>query len=112
VAPRISLPAHFDRSDDRISLASGWLTPHLLAAAVDWESYFDGEMRLFGRATIINRPQVLAYREGQSVRFDEADIMDWCYRQSDRLVGGESMRLMLTKLPPRKARAMAAEIGL
>jgi uncharacterized protein YegJ (DUF2314 family) len=63
-------------------------------------------------ATLINRPQVLTLREGQSVSFDEADITDWCYRQSDRLVGGESMKLMLTKLSPRKARAMAAEIGL
>jgi uncharacterized protein YegJ (DUF2314 family) len=86
-----------------------------LAAGGDFEHVWlavDGNARATKRGTLLNRPHFLAARAGDSIAFSEDQIIDWCYRDNGKLVGGETMRLMLETLSPAKARKMARELGL
>jgi uncharacterized protein YegJ (DUF2314 family) len=65
-----------------------------------------------GKGRLMNRPQLLDAREGQELGFEDSQIVDWMYRENGKLIGGESLRLMIRKSPPRQARKMARLYGL
>jgi uncharacterized protein YegJ (DUF2314 family) len=58
-----------------------------------------------------NRPRDLPGRhEGDLVQFSEADITDWMFMRNGKIVGGETIRLLLKSLPKDDAAALRARM--
>jgi uncharacterized protein YegJ (DUF2314 family) len=61
------------------------------------------------RATIANEPEtVKSVTEGQRVEVPETDISDWMYWRDGKIVGNETLRVLLRKTPITGARFSTA----
>jgi uncharacterized protein YegJ (DUF2314 family) len=50
---------------------------------------------------VANRPlHIKNLAEGQTVSFDEGDIVDWMYHRNGRIMGGLSIKYLIEKMPP------------
>ena len=63
------------------------------------------------RGILMNRPSHIPFAEGQGLEFDESDITDWAFRENGKLVGGETLRVMLEKVSPAEAKKMREDMG-
>lgn len=61
---------------------------------------------------LMNRPHCLRAAEGDVLAFTDEQIVDWMYMKSGHMVGGETLRVMIRKSPPRVARRMSEAYGL
>lgn len=73
-----------------------------------WLTNIDRESdRLVG--TIDNEPQdARQVRRGQRYPFTEANVSDWMFRRNGKIVGAETLRVMLPRLPPDQAQRFRA----
>jgi uncharacterized protein YegJ (DUF2314 family) len=90
----------------KLAISDGKMTEHF------WCSDIEGNSE---RATcqIANEPQdVHTVTLGQTVDVDPAIISDWMYRKDGKIVGGQTIRVMVTKMEPDEAaqyKAMLAD---
>lgn len=60
--------------------------------------------------TIDNEPNhARQVRKGQRYTFGEGDITDWMFRRNGKIVGAETLRVMLPKMPKAQADAFRAQ---
>jgi uncharacterized protein YegJ (DUF2314 family) len=58
-----------------------------------------------------NEPRWLPGKKaGDPVEFKEVDISDWMFMRNDKIVGGETIRVLLKSLPKRDADALRARL--
>jgi uncharacterized protein YegJ (DUF2314 family) len=58
-----------------------------------------------------NQPSDLPDKnEGDQVEFKQADITDWLFIRNGKVVGGESIKLLLKSMPKEQADAMRAQM--
>jgi uncharacterized protein YegJ (DUF2314 family) len=58
-----------------------------------------------------NDPRYLPGKKaGDAVEFKEADISDWMFMRGDKIVGGETIRVLLKSLPKADAEALRARL--
>ena len=54
--------------------------------------------------TINNTPNIVAkVKLGDRIEIPETDISDWCYMRDGKMVGNETLRPLLTKIPAAEA---------
>jgi uncharacterized protein YegJ (DUF2314 family) len=69
----------------------------------------DGDGRYSGR--FANQPAYLPGQHlGETIEFVEADIADWMFMRNGKIVGGETIRLLLKSLPKLEADAIRARL--
>jgi uncharacterized protein YegJ (DUF2314 family) len=61
---------------------------------------------------LMNRPHRLRAAEGDVLPFTDEQIVDWMYMKAGHMVGGETLRVMIRKSPPKVARRMSEAYGL
>lgn len=102
---RLAAPAaNEDGFSLKLAISDGINTEHL------WCGYIEGDADK-ANCIIDNQPvyvQVVAYGEGVDV--DPADISDWLYYRDGRIVGGQTLRVMLPYLPKKEAARLAAQL--
>jgi uncharacterized protein YegJ (DUF2314 family) len=60
---------------------------------------------------LANRPQNLpGKREGDLVEFKDSDISDWTFTRNGKIVGGETIKLLLKTMPKADAEALRARM--
>jgi uncharacterized protein YegJ (DUF2314 family) len=84
-------------------------------AANDGEYIWLGDVKALGdgrySGRFANMPVYLPGQQlGELVEFGEADIADWMFLRSGRIVGGETIRLLLESLPKADADALRARL--
>ncbi len=90
----------------KVAIRDGVEEEHFLTSAVERRA--DG--RIF--ATIDNHPQfVRNVAFGQRIEVPEADISDWMFWRRGKVVGGETLRVLLGRLTPEE-RAVAGVAGI
>src|SRR5271154_1043735 len=58
-----------------------------------------------------NQPSdVPGMNEGDQVEFKQADITDWLFIRNEKVVGGETIKLLLKSMPKEQADAMRAQM--
>ena len=57
-----------------------------------------------------NQPSDLPGNEGDQVEFKQADIADWLFIRNGKVVGAETMKLLLKSMPKEQADAMRAQM--
>ena len=58
-----------------------------------------------------NQPRGIAgMNQGDQAEFEQADITDWLFIRNEKVVGGESIKLLLRSMPKEKADAMRARM--
>jgi uncharacterized protein YegJ (DUF2314 family) len=58
-----------------------------------------------------NQPSDLPGKnEGDQVEFKQADITDWLFIRNEKIVGGETIKLLLKSMPNEEADAMRARM--
>jgi uncharacterized protein YegJ (DUF2314 family) len=58
-----------------------------------------------------NQPSGLPGKnEGDQVEFKQADITDWLFIRNEKVVGGETIKLLLKSMPNEEADAMRAQM--
>jgi uncharacterized protein YegJ (DUF2314 family) len=58
-----------------------------------------------------NQPSDLpGTNEGDQVEFKQADITDWLFIRNEKVVGGETIKLLLKSMPDEEADAMRAQM--
>jgi uncharacterized protein YegJ (DUF2314 family) len=58
-----------------------------------------------------NQPSDLPGKnEGDQVEFKQADITDWLFVRNGKVVGGETIKLLLKSMPKKEADAMRAQM--
>lgn len=57
-----------------------------------------------------NQPGELPKNDGDQVEFKQADITDWLFIRNEKVVGGETIRLLLKSMPKEQADAMRAQM--
>ena len=58
-----------------------------------------------------NQPSDLPGKnEGDQVEFKQADITDWLFIRNEKIVGGETIKLLLKSMPKEQADAMRAQM--
>jgi uncharacterized protein YegJ (DUF2314 family) len=72
----------------------------------DVEKLPDGN--LSGR--FANDPDDLPGNEGDQVEFKQADITDWLFLRNEKIVGGETIKLLLKSMSNEEADAMRARM--
>ncbi len=58
-----------------------------------------------------NVPEAPGYSIGQSVKINEADIIDWQYRKGTRMQGHYTTRVLLDQMPPAEAQEYRTALG-
>lgn len=90
----------------KLGISDGKMVEHF------WCSDIQGSARK-ATCAIANEPQnVFTVSNGQTVDVDPAIISDWMYRKNGKIVGGQTIRVMITKMGPEEAaqtRAMLAD---
>jgi uncharacterized protein YegJ (DUF2314 family) len=90
----------------KLGISDGKMVEHF------WCSDIQGNA---GKATcaIANEPQnVFTVSNGQRIDVDPAIISDWMYRKDGKIVGGQTIRVMVTRMEPEEAaqtKAMLAD---
>ena len=56
-----------------------------------------------------NQPSDVPGNEGDQVEFKQADIADWLFIRNGKVVGAETMKLLLKSMPKEQADAMRAQ---
>jgi uncharacterized protein YegJ (DUF2314 family) len=60
---------------------------------------------------LANEPSDLPGKnEGDQVEFKQADITDWLFIRNEKIVGGETIKLLLKSMPKEQADAMRAQM--
>ena len=57
-----------------------------------------------------NQPGDLPGNAGDQVEFKQADITDWLFIRNEKVVGGETIKLLLKSMPKEQADAMRAQM--
>ena len=57
-----------------------------------------------------NQPSDVPGNEGDQVEFKQADIADWLFIRNGKVVGAETMKLLLKSMPKEQADAMRAQM--
>jgi uncharacterized protein YegJ (DUF2314 family) len=61
---------------------------------------------------INNEPQsVMTVKFGDRVKVEESKISDWMYIRNERIVGGQTIRVLLKSLPADQADALRAQLA-
>lgn len=90
-------PADTERYSIKVAIKDGGQTEHFWTSDVERR---DG--KIF--ATIANAPEVVGnVQEGQRIEVPEADISDWMFQRNGKIVGNETMRVLLRYLPEDEA---------
>jgi uncharacterized protein YegJ (DUF2314 family) len=58
-----------------------------------------------------NTPEAPGYALGQSVKINEADIIDWQYRKGEQMQGHYTTRVLIDRMPPAEAKEYRAALG-
>lgn len=61
---------------------------------------------------LMNRPHRVRAAEGDVLAFTDEQIVDWMYMKAGHMVGGETLKVMIRKSPPKVARRMSEAYGL
>ena len=89
----------------KVRFASGAYVEHIWMS--DVKKLPDGNYS--GR--FANEPRDLPGRYlGDQVEFEQADISDWMFMRNDKVVGGETIRVVLKSMPKEDADAMRARM--
>jgi uncharacterized protein YegJ (DUF2314 family) len=57
-----------------------------------------------------NEPNNLPGNIGDQAEFEQADISDWMFMRNEKIVGGETIKLLLKSMPEEDADAMRARM--
>ena len=57
-----------------------------------------------------NQPDELPGNAGDQAEFKQADITDWLFIRDEKVVGGETIKLLLKSMPEEQAAAMRAQM--
>jgi uncharacterized protein YegJ (DUF2314 family) len=57
-----------------------------------------------------NEPNNLPGNIGDQAEFKQADISDWMFMRNEKIVGGETIKLLLKSMPKEDADAMRARM--
>ena len=86
-----------ERYSIKVAIRDGDQTEHFWTSDVERQ----GD-KIF--ATIANEPQMVGnVAEGQRIEVPEADISDWMFRRNGKIVGNETMRVLLNYMPAEEA---------
>lgn len=89
----------------KLGISDGKMVEHF------WCSDIQGDA---GKATctIANEPQnVFTVSNGQTVVVDPAIISDWIYYKDGKIVGGQTIRVMVTRMEPEEAAQTKATLA-
>lgn len=104
---RASLPEFWAAMDGRTPGTNGFALKVKITDKSDVEHFWlNGIERKAGKfiGTINNEPAtVKSVKFGQRYTFGEADITDWMFMRADKIVGNETMRPLLKRMPPDQA---------
>ncbi len=86
----------------KLGISDGKMTEHF------WCSDIEGDQQM-ATCVIANEPQdVHTVAMGQTVDVDPAIISDWMYRKNGKIVGGQTIRVMITTMAPDEAEQFKA----
>ena len=89
----------------KLGISDGKMVEHF------WCSDIQGDKRK-ATCAIANVPRnVFTVSEGQTVDVDPAIISDWMYRRDGKIVGGQTIRVMVTKMNPEDAARTKAKLA-
>jgi uncharacterized protein YegJ (DUF2314 family) len=104
---RASLPAFWAAMTDPAPETEGYALKVEIRDGDQAEHFWTSDVqRQDGRITavIANEPQIVGtVREGQRVEVPEADISDWMYMRKGKIVGNETLRVLLGYMPESEA---------
>jgi uncharacterized protein YegJ (DUF2314 family) len=90
----------------KLGISDGKMVEHFWCADIQGDA---GK----AKCAIANEPQnVFTVSNGQTIDVDAAIISDWMYRKNGKIVGGHTIRVMITRMGPEEAaqtRAMLAD---
>lgn len=99
-------PAGTEGYSLKVAIHDGDQTEHFWTSDVEQK-----DTKIF--ATIANEPEMVGnVQEGQRIEVPEADISDWMSRRNGKIVGNETMRVLLDYMSQEEAaqyRAMLEE---
>lgn len=89
----------------KLGISDGDRTEHF------WCGQIEGNAKA-ATCVIANEPvDVFTVAYGERVKVDPAEISDWLYYRDDKIVGAETLRVMLPHLEKKEAAAMRALLG-
>ena len=89
----------------KLALSDGTTTEHFWCGDLQGNS-------LAATCAIANEPEyVHTVRFGQRVEVDPALISDWMYRRDGKIVGAQTLRVLIPRLPKEEAEAMQAMLA-
>ena len=104
---RAALPAFWAAMADPAPDTEGYALKVAIRDGDNVEHFWASDIqRQDGRisAVIANEPQtVRTVQEGQRIDVPESDISDWRYKRKGKIVGNETMRVLLNYMPAEEA---------
>jgi uncharacterized protein YegJ (DUF2314 family) len=62
-------------------------------------------------ARLLNAPRTPGFAAGQQVTVRDKQVLDWAWWNAGTLVGGATMRVLITRMPAAEARSMLDRFG-
>ena len=62
-------------------------------------------------ARLLNPPRMPGFAAGQQVSVRDKQVVDWAWWNAGTLIGGATMRVLITRMPAAEARSMLDRFG-